>query len=70
MTTTGRYFFDCACDALVRDVRYAAIKDWMPYWGDTDARALWQLHLVIKRAREMGLYPTTAQLEAEARRAA
>lgn len=68
--TTGRVFFDGACDALVTDIRHACAIDWMPYWGDTTARALWQLHHVLKRAREMGLYPYTAQLEAETRQAA
>ena len=70
MDPTARLFFDGACDALVTDIRYACQIDWMPYWGDTTARALFQLHVVIARARDLGMYPYTAQIEAELRRVA
>lgn len=68
-----RQTFDTYCDGLVNLVRDAADPDHprtQPYRGDIVGEAVWVAKFVIRAARRMGLYPETAYLEAESRRAA
>lgn len=64
------YLFRCACDGLVRDIRDACAIEWVAYRGHLSDIAWFQARIVMRMARELGLYPTTAQLERETREAA
>ncbi len=54
----------------VRDAANPAYPKWSAYYGDAIGRAVWQAKYVLRRARTLGIYPSTAQLEAECRKAA
>lgn len=68
---TRDFNFDCACNGLVGAVQRAADparSEWAPYVGCGGYyinAALWWTRHVMQMARDRGLYPTTAQLEAE-----
>ena len=68
--STERWRFDCVCNGFLAVIERAKVDDWFPYTGNVDREVRYYAHLVMKRARACGLYPSTAQLEAEHRRAA
>lgn len=67
-----RTLFPYSCSGLVRMVQDAADRRFVGGWHDKNrvADAVQQAKHVMREARALGLYPTTAQLEAETRLAA
>lgn len=70
VTASDRYYYAGMCDYLLRTVIDACTLEWVPYRGNLTTLAVFQAKLVMRRARHMGMYPTTAQLDAELRQAA
>lgn len=64
-----RALFPSSCDGLVTAVRHAADPSLVGGWeGRTRVGdAVWLAKHVMREARALGLYPSTAQLEAETR---
>lgn len=67
--TFDELYFDAACDALLRAVHAGASADWFD-GVDPTRRAVVLAQHAMREARRLGRYPSTHQLELEARRAA
>jgi hypothetical protein len=69
VTPFDRYYYEAACDLAVRAIRSAACP-----WGydvsDPIGCAVTKAQHAMREARRLELYPSTAQLDAELRRAA
>lgn len=63
--STERWRFDCACNGFLSAIERACQDDWFPYTGKTEDEVRQWARLVMRRARKLGLYPTTEQLEAD-----
>lgn len=68
--TFDDHYYAALCDVLVRDVRAAASRDWDGYYSNPVSAAVVRARNTMREARRLGLYPSTAQLEAETRKAA
>jgi hypothetical protein len=65
--------FGLACEAMLQAIADAAnpkVPEFSPYVGWRTANACWWVRHVLNEARHRGLYPTTAQLESDSRKAA
>lgn len=60
--------FDLACEGLRRAMATAcaSVDDrYIGYYGTPSRIAVWWTYHVVREARRLGLYPSTAQIEAE-----
>lgn len=70
--------FQWACDGTIQCIRQACVISPLEhpdtgnvaYYGHPVGRAVWFTRYLVREARRLGLYPSTAQLEAETRQAA
>ena len=56
--------------SAIKDAADPKYPEWSPYRGNVSGIAVFYAKHVMREARKAGLYPTTAQLEAELRQAA